>query len=599
MILVVKLIRKIGKMLRGGAGKKEIFLGAFLGVLIGFNPTVSLTLALAILVTLLLNANVGFTLLGVALGKLLGLSLSVVTFHTGYVIIHNMGLEGIFTTLSNAPVTALMDLNVYSMIGSLPYAIVAGLLFAKFMSGAVTKIREQMVKLGGHEQVGKVAGNKAAKFLMWLAFGKQKVSTADVLAKQSPLLRKSGLILVGIVAVIALLLQFLLLDVVLKKGLQEAIGTQTGAEVNIGEARFSPAGGKLEIHDLQVTDPEKPTHNAVQIKRLVADLSMSDLLRRTYSVDLLAGSVLTFDVERETPGRVFPKAETTDEPETEAQQNADEAEVGKTLDDYLAKAEKWKTYGEKLHRYLKNARGGDTVKTAKEAKPVRSKEDAIAEALRLGYRKAAADLVSDRATWTVHRIEIDGVELGSSFPVQTLVGSEVSSHPALNGLPTSLALMPADSAEPMAKITLHFEDPDARHEVAVNLKALDFAHAIKTGDKLKIEEGLVDVSAKGAFSTESLDLPFDLTVHNLKTNNEMINNLKTFEVPGKLYGSLSSPRVKIDFNDKLKTAAVAAVKEKAKEEAKKAVEKELNKVLGSGDADNLKNKAAEALKKLF
>ena len=125
----LKIIRKIGKMLRGGAGKKEIFLGAFMGVLIGFNPTLSLTLFLAILLTLLLNANVGFTMLGVAVGKIASLILSIASFHVGFFLIHKIGLEGLFTKLSNAPVTALMDLNVYAMIGSLPFALIIG--FAK------------------------------------------------------------------------------------------------------------------------------------------------------------------------------------------------------------------------------------------------------------------------------------------------------------------------------------------------------------------------------------------------------------------------------------------------------------------------------------
>ena len=34
-MITLKLIRKIGKILRGGAGKKEIFLGTLCGVLIG------------------------------------------------------------------------------------------------------------------------------------------------------------------------------------------------------------------------------------------------------------------------------------------------------------------------------------------------------------------------------------------------------------------------------------------------------------------------------------------------------------------------------------------------------------------------------------
>ena len=279
-MIAFKVLRKIGKMLRGGAGKKEIFLGALCGVLIGFNPTVSLTLALAILITLLLNANIGFTLLGVALGKLLSLAIAPITFHTGYFIIHNIGLEGLFTTLANAPGTALMDLNVYAMVGGLPYAIVIGILFGKFISATVNTIREQMVKAAEHEKVGKAVGNKFSRFLMWLVFGKQKVSTADVLAKQSPLLRKSGLILVGSAILIGLVLEFFLLDLCVKKGLQTAIGRETGAEVNIEKAHLSLAGGTLELENLQVTDPDKLTHNLVQLDALAADLSIRDLLRK-------------------------------------------------------------------------------------------------------------------------------------------------------------------------------------------------------------------------------------------------------------------------------------------------------------------------------
>ena len=81
-------------------------------------------------------------MLGVALGKIASLLLAVVSFHTGYFIIHSMGLEGLFTKLSNAPVTALMDLNVYAMVGGLPFAIIIGIVFAKFISGTVSKIRE-------------------------------------------------------------------------------------------------------------------------------------------------------------------------------------------------------------------------------------------------------------------------------------------------------------------------------------------------------------------------------------------------------------------------------------------------------------------------
>ncbi|VGO17628.1 hypothetical protein PDESU_06229 [Pontiella desulfatans] len=601
-MITFKLVRKIGKMLRGGAGKKEIFLGALLGVLIGFNPVAGLTLSFAILITLLLNANIGFTLLGVALGKVCSLILSVASFHMGYFLIHNLGLEGLFAKLVNAPVTALMDLDVYAMVGSLPFSIVIGIAFGAFMSATVTKIREQMVKAGGHEKVGKAVGNKFSKFLMWLAFGKQKISTADVLAKQSPLLRKSGLILVGSVVVIGLVLQFFLLDLALKKGIQASIGAKTGAEVNIDKANFSLAGGKLEIENLQITDPDKPTHNMIQIGTLAADVSVGDLLRRTYTIDLLSGSMLKRDVLRESPGKLIVK----EEKKKKEEKPKDEKDPGKSLDDYFAKAKEWKKYGEKAEEYLKK-RKENAEQTAKGEKPKPSKEKAVADARKLGYLKAAADLVANRPAWTIRQIMIDNVELGSDFPIQKLEGAEVSSHPELNGQATTFVMTPQNGTDPTAKIVLRFDDPAAMHELAANIKNVEIGDSLDAGDALEVKGGKADIQADGSFSLDELAIPFTLNVRDLETDNAALNAMDKLEVTGSLYGSLSSPRVKVELGD-LKDAAIDAAKaraneevekakqkaaeevEKAKAEAKKKADAEINKALESDEAKDLKDK---------
>ena len=121
-MFLLKLSRKFGKMLRGGAGSKEIFLGAFFGILIGMIPGVNLSLILAILLLLLLNANIGFALLGVLLGKALCLVLAPFTFQIGFFIIHEAGLEGLFRVFSETPILALLDLQVYCLTGGLPVA---------------------------------------------------------------------------------------------------------------------------------------------------------------------------------------------------------------------------------------------------------------------------------------------------------------------------------------------------------------------------------------------------------------------------------------------------------------------------------------------
>ncbi len=160
-------------------------------------------------------------------------------------------------------------------------------------------------------------------------------------------------------------------------------------------------------------------------------------------------------------------------------------------------------------------------------------------------------------------------------------------------------MTPVGGTDPTAKIVLRFDDPAAQHELAANMKNISIGDAIKTGDSLTIEEGKADLSINGMFSADAIDAPFSILVHDLKTNNDTLNALKQIKLPGKLYGSLLSPRVKVDLGDNLKSAVVDAAKEKAKEEAKKAANKELDKALQSEEAEEVKSKATDALKGLF
>ncbi len=623
-MLTFKIVRKIGKILRGGAGKKEIFLGTLCGVLIGFNPSVSLTLVLILLVTLLLNANMAFTLLGAALGKILCLALAPITFHTGYFIIHNAGLEEFFTARVNAPVTALMDLDVYAMVGSLPYALVIGIASGVALAVAVVRIRKKMLELDRHVIIGKTFGNKVSRFLLWLAFGKSKLSFDDEIQKQTPLLRKSGIIIVASMVLIGLLLEFLLLDMAIKSGLQSAIGAKTGAEVNIGKAHLSIAGGKLEIKNLQITDPEKLTHNLVQIDTLVADVSISDLLRRIYAIDLLAGSTLKRDVLRDKPGKLLAKADPKKDKD-----EAKEDKPGKSLDDYFAKAKDWGKYGAKANEYLKKCKANaETIAEGETPRPTR--EAAVADAKKTGYLKASADLVGDWPDWTIRWVKIDDVQLGGDLPAQVFQGLHLSSHPELYGMPTILTLTPADGTDPTAKLVLHLEDPAAMHELTVNLNSLAIGGAVETSDSfpLNIHDGKADIHASGTFSADQLDLPFTIVVHDLKadveegqtvmgmdseTATEVFSSIEQLEVEGALGGSLTSPRIDIDY-DKLtanmKEALVDAGKkalskradkemDKAKDELMKQGGKELDKLLGGEEGDSTEEKAKGLLKKLF
>jgi len=604
-MVTFKLIRKIGKMLRGGAGKREIFLGALCGVLIGFNPVGGLILLSMILLTLLLNANIGFTLLGVLVGKIASLAFAFVSFQTGFLIIHKIGLEGFFSTLVNTPVSALMNLDVYAMVGSLPYALLIGIAFALFMQKTITKIREQMLRAGEKEKVAKTVNNKFSKFLMWLAFGKQKLSVADVLAKKSPLFRKSGIIFVSILLLVGFLFEFLFFDMLAEKSLRASIEAFTGAEVNIGKAHLSLTTGAYELSNLQITDRDKPSQNSIVIDTLVADLSVKDLLRRRYSIDRLVISTLQRDVPRKHPGKVFRKKKETRKKEKEVKQV-----TGESLDHYFAQAEKWKRYSEKAYHYLKKRReNGKAIENNKAPQP--DKQAAIQEARKRGYLKARADLTTDHPRWIVRHVEIQKVETALKTTPQKLIATELSSHPELNGKPTSITLTSLENNQPTVQIVLHFENPEKPHELAINISDISLSE-IKTSDSIPVDlkGGKATFTTKGTFTAQNVALPFTLRIQDLKARSKggkpllgldaasaekVLNSLGTIDLNGKINGSLLSPKIWVNVDElmnRLRDAALASAKkelsERGKKEVSKQSKKELDKFLKTKDGKKAK-----------
>ena len=604
----VKMIRKIGKLLRGGAGRKEILMGTLCGVFIAFNPGASLILLLAWIITLLLNANFGFVMLGLSIGKPLSLLLAKASFSTGFFIIHKIGIEGLFRTLSNAPVTALMKLDVYAMVGGLPFALLIGIGLGTLFASMVMKARARMLKIGQHEKVSKTLGNKFSRFLLWLAFGKNKLKPEDEEPIKTPLFRKAGLITVSIVLAISLLVEFFLLDFTLKKGLEKSISAITGAQVDIEDAHLSIARGDLEINGLQIADPDKLTHNLVQIDSLNAQLSVKDLLAKRFTIDLLSGSTVKRDILRKSPASLITKKK-------KKKKKASDSKLGKALTDYFSKAETIEKYGEKVYEYLKERSEKEVTKA--------EKEKARLEAERIGYLKASADLMATHPAVLIHRIEILDVHIGNSYPAQALIGEEFCSNPRLNGKATALALAPYENGliqqeKAIVNIGLRFDMPDTPHEVAVNLDHVDFGKQLETSDSFPInfEQGKVDISTDGTFTLTAMNLPFTLLVHGLqahvdeggtimgmdsKTAGEVFESLEELSIEGSLIGPLYAPRVSIDtekLTASIKNALIKAGKTQLANRATAAMDEyteELHQKIDD-EVSDLKSNVSQELK---
>ncbi len=433
-----KLIRKLGKALRGGATFRDMFLGVFLGFAVGMIPGVNLTLIAFILLLFFLNTTGALAGLSIALGKILCLALAPVTYWIGYIMIHNTGLGGLVRSASDTPVLALMDLHVYCLIGALPLIIVVGGILAWFVARSVMKMRSAVASVtGGNEKARKVADSKFAKVFMRIVFGKQKTTMAEMADKKSPIIRKGRVIAAVVMMSLLAVTGIIFLDSLVKQGLEKSIAAVNGAEVNIAKADLSLRNGRLVIEDLQVTDANQPTRNLVQAKKLVADVSISDLLTGRLVMDLVECDAMRMEVERKSPGEVYQK------PKSEEKSPADLiGDLAGKLDkraEYLTEIKKYNDRLGKLREYLKS----DEPK----AQESQDTESVTRRTEAMGYLKMSAkDILAKNPTWIIRDVKISRIELRPDLPTFTVEGTNLSSHPSLTPEKMTLSANPDEEA---------------------------------------------------------------------------------------------------------------------------------------------------------
>lgn len=300
----LKLIRSIGKMVRGGASPTQILLACILGVMIGMTPGFNLTLVIGIVLVLLLNVNLGLTLMGVALGKALMYALAPVTFGLGRTLITGP-LNGLFTAMANTPVLALMGPNWPSLVGGLILGAALGAILGAVLAATIVSVRRGVLAAGQHsEKVAKAGRNIVVRLLLRVLFGKQKESLAELLEAKTRLFRKVGVALVVLLALVVAA-AMVAPGMFFKDSLRYGIENANGAQVDIETARLSVAGGSVEVAGLRITDPGKPTHNSFQLESLVGDISVSNLLAGRVVIDELSVKDPRTDVKRDTPGKVL------------------------------------------------------------------------------------------------------------------------------------------------------------------------------------------------------------------------------------------------------------------------------------------------------
>lgn len=123
--------------------------------------------------------------------------------------------------------------------------------------------------------------------------------------KKGPI-RWEGIIPFTIILLLIDLYTTLFLDLHLKKGLEWAGFESLGAEVNIENLKTSFWKASLQIDGIELTNPDKPTHNMLYLGQIRFAMSWDALLRAKILIEEMVTEGIAFDTKRKKPGRVKP-----------------------------------------------------------------------------------------------------------------------------------------------------------------------------------------------------------------------------------------------------------------------------------------------------
>lgn len=123
--------------------------------------------------------------------------------------------------------------------------------------------------------------------------------------KQSPI-RFEAIIPALVIAVLLYFYSIVFFDTHLKSALEFAGYHGWGAEVNIGQIQTSFWKASIRIQNTELTNAEKPTHNAVSFQDIRFGMNWDALLRGKIVIDELAVEGVGVDSLRKSPGRVKP-----------------------------------------------------------------------------------------------------------------------------------------------------------------------------------------------------------------------------------------------------------------------------------------------------
>ena len=117
-------------------------------------------------------------------------------------------------------------------------------------------------------------------------------------------IRWQGVVAFVVVAGVFAIVWLLLVDMWVERAIERAGTAAVGAKVELDAADLSLMPLGLTLTRLQVTNPDEPMTNAVEIARITGAFDPLELLRRKVIVDAMTVDGVRFNTPRRTSGAI-------------------------------------------------------------------------------------------------------------------------------------------------------------------------------------------------------------------------------------------------------------------------------------------------------
>ncbi len=563
-MILPKPLKKFVAVFRGDVAPILILLSAMMGFWFGLTPGwYGIHLAL-LLIALIVNIHIGIFLMFGGLGKAVSFAAAPLLFHTG--VWAQDGATGLLAFISGIPIVGVTDFSRYAVAGALLIGPTIGLLLGLLLAGSVGGFRRAMLRADETSETFRRWRQKRwIRFLDWLLIGKSAQDVKAVLKRRARIVRLPGVAL----AVILLVASAVGLHVVQESALAEyaakSLSDGNGAEVNLESVELSATEGRLTCTGIQITDPEKPTHNRVAIGKLTADVSLWNLSRGRVVMDEIELSGVQLDSPRKSPGFVSkPPAE--DDVEDSPFDPIDfQLPIGdlNALESYVENKEQIREWLETVREWLpdKQAAPGDVPQ------PQSYPEF-------LTFRAPG----SPTPRLLIRRLVLDDVEVPlEQVGTSRIVCTNLSDAPQGAGLPVTIVVTSNekkasleikceyDAPEPAAAIAATFEDVDLR----------ELQGRLNRSNPILFEGGVATARINGKVSRDIIDFSIGVKTKGMKARStgagafgldsevtgEAMKLLENFETKLRLVGPLNEPRLVFDetaLSEEMKKALVRA-----------------------------------------